>query len=227
MNPVPRSDHAASQVRMMVRTKNAGALAGLLVVALAACDTTPEQGLARGEALYDTCAPCHGPAGAGNQELGAPAIAGLPQWYVEHQLEKYENGWRGAHPLDTVGIKMRSMANALDLEGDRASVSEFVAQMPGVNPPAVLAVGDAQAGQQTYQTCLACHGPEGQGVREVNSPPLTGQHDWYLLSQLQKFKKGWRGTHPQDIWGATMRPNAMMLDDAAMENVVAYIQTLQ
>lgn len=211
----------------MARHTSTTALMGLLVMAAAACDTTPEQGLARGGALYGTCVPCHGAEGAGKQELGAPAIAGLPQWYVEHQLEKYENGWRGAHPMDTVGIKMRSMANALDLEGDRASVSEYVAQMPAVSPEPVLAVGDAQAGQQTYQTCLACHGPQGLGVREVNSPPLVNQHDWYLLSQLQKFKKGWRGTHPQDIWGQTMRPNAMLLDDAAMENVVAYIQTLQ
>lgn len=212
---------------MMVRPTIPGALAGLLVVALAACDTTPEMGLARGEALFDTCAPCHGPAGAGNRELGAPAIAGLPQWYLEHQLEKYENGWRGAHPMDTVGLKMRSMANALDLEGDRASVAEYVAQMPAVAATRVLEVGDAQAGQQTYQTCLACHGPDGRGVRDVNSPPLVGQHDWYLLAQLQKFKSGWRGTHPEDIWGATMRPNAMLLDQAAMENVVAYISTLQ
>lgn len=210
----------------MARIRNTLALAGLLAMATA-CTSAPEPGLARGEAIYDTCVPCHGSEGQGNQVLGAPAIAGLPQWYVESSLEKYENGWRGAHPMDTVGLKMRSMANALDLSGDRGSVAEFVAGMPAVDPEPVLQVGDAQAGQQTFQTCIACHGPDGRGNQTVFSPPLVNQHDWYLLSQLQKFKKGWRGVNPNDTWGQTMRPNSLLLDDAAMENVVAYIQTLQ
>ena len=98
--------------------------------------------------------------------------------------------------------------------------------MPVVNPEPSLEVGDAQAGQQVYQTCLACHGPEAGGNQTVFAPPLTGQHDWYLLRQLQNFKKGWRGVNPNDTWGQTMRPNSLLLDDAAMENVVAYIQSL-
>lgn len=200
---------------------------GLLVAAVAACDTTPEMGLARGEAVFDTCAPCHGVNAEGNQELGAPAIAGLPQWYIEAQLEKFENGWRGAHPLDTVGIRMRSMANALDMAGDRASVAEYVASMEPANPEPTLQVGDAEAGATPFQTCIACHGPQGGGMEVVNAPPLVGQSDWYLLAQLRKFRMGWRGTHAQDISGQTMRPNSLLLDDAAMENVVAYIQTLQ
>jgi len=210
----------------MVRIRNLFALLVLFGVA-AACTSEPRQGIARGEALYDTCVPCHGEQGLGDEALGAPAIAGLPRWYVESALEKYENGWRGAHPMDTVGLRMRSMANALDLQGDRGSVSQYVAGMsPAVVEP-VLRVGDAQAGQQVYQTCLACHGADGRGNETLFAPPLVGQHDWYLLRQLRNFKKGWRGVDPNDTWGQTMRPNALLLDDAAMEDVVAYIQTLQ
>lgn len=128
--------------------------------------------------------------------------------------------------MDTVGIRMRSMANALDLEGDRASVSEYVAGMPAVAPEPVLEVGDAQAGQQVYQTCIACHGADARGNQTVFAPPLVGQHDWYLLSQLHKFRRGWRGVNPNDTWGQTMRPNSMLLSDADMEDVVAYIQSL-
>ncbi len=212
---------------MMARTGCRRAGLGLLVLVVAACDMTPEPGLARGKAVYGTCVPCHGATGGGNEELGAPSIAGLPQWYIEAQLEKFENGWRGAHPLDTVGIRMRSMANALDNPGDRASVAEYVAQMAPVNPEPMLQVGNAQAGATSFQTCIACHGPDGTGVEVLNAPPLVGQADWYLLAQLRKFRAGWRGTHPQDVSGATMRPNSLLLDDAAMENVVAYIQTLQ
>jgi cytochrome c oxidase subunit 2 len=199
----------------------------LLAVGLGACNRAPPTpGLARGQELFDTCVPCHGAEGHGNRELGAPNIAGLPQWYVEAQLRKFQQGHRGANPFDTVGIRMKSMSLALDLDGDLESVAQYVASMTRAPSTPVLE-GDAQAGQASYQVCVACHGPSGLGIEAVNSPPLVGQADWYLLAQLEKFKKGWRGTNPEDISGATMRPNAMVLDETAMANVIAYIQTLQ
>ncbi|MEZ4415877.1 MAG: c-type cytochrome [Gemmatimonadota bacterium] len=191
-----------------------------------ACGAAPSQGIARGEALYDTCAPCHGANGAGNQVLGAPAIAGLPQWYIEAQLNGFRQNWRGAHPMDTVGLRMKSMVQALDLEGDLESVAEYVASMPQVAAAATLH-GDVEAGRQSFQTCVACHGPDGKGIEVVRAPPLVGQHDWYLLAQFQKFRKGWRGANPNDGFGQTMRPNSALLDDQQVTNVIAYIQTLQ
>ena len=82
-------------------------------------------------------------------------------------------------------------------------------------------------GQATFQACAACHGPAARGNEELHAPPLAGQSDWYLLTQLTKFKAGWRCTDPTDVWGITMRAQAMMLTDSAMANVVAYIQTLR
>ena len=53
------------------------------------------------------------------------------------------------------------------------------------------------------------------------------QHDWYHLAQLKKFKSGVRGSNPQDITGAQMRPMSMLLaDEQMMKDVVAYIKTL-
>jgi cytochrome c553 len=197
-----------------------------LLVLAAACNRTPEPGLARGRAVYGTCVPCHGANGAGDQALGAPAIAGLPRWYVQSQLENFTTGRRGAHPLDTVGLRMKSMSLALDREGDLPSVAEYVASMTAV-PAAPVLAGDAAAGQAAFQVCLACHGADARGNEALHAPPLAGQHDWYLLRQLQKFRQGWRGADPADVWGATMRANALALDDAAMRNLVAYIQTLR
>jgi cytochrome c553 len=198
----------------------------LLALTIAAC-SPPTPGLARGQAVYGTCVPCHGADGAGNQALAAPAIAGLPQWYVQEQLRKFQKAGRGGNAFDTTGIRMKSMSWALDLPGDLESVAEYVATLPALRPAATLEGGDAQAGEAIYATCAVCHGPDGRGNEALHSPPLVGQNDWYLLAQLHKFKRGWRGGDPTDVWGATMRPNAMMLDDAAMANVVAYIQTLQ
>lgn len=199
----------------------------LLSLGVAACNQAPTPGLARGEALFDTCVPCHGSDGAGDVTLAAPAIAGLPQWYVRAQLQKFQVGHRGGNAFDTTGIRMKSMSWTLDLDGDLESVAEYVASLPLVVSASTLEGGDAQAGQAAYALCAACHGPDGRGMEAVNAPPLVGQSDWYLLSQLHKFKAGWRGSNPEDVWGSTMRPNAMMLDAAGMLNVVAYIQTLQ
>jgi cytochrome c553 len=84
-----------------------------LAVAIAAgCGGSASSGLARGNALYDTCAPCHGENGAGDQNLRAPSIAGLPQWYVEAQLNKFSKAHRGQHPDDLEGARMRPTASA-------------------------------------------------------------------------------------------------------------------
>ncbi len=118
------------------------------------------------------------------------------------------------------------MSLSLDLEGDLESVAAYVAGMAAPTPDDVLD-GDAVAGQGNYATCLACHGADGMGNEALGAPPLVGQSDWYMVAQLQKFKKGWRGADPQDVTGATMRPNAMLLDDNGMQNVVSYIETLR
>lgn len=216
----------------MARNWTSKAVAGLvLTLATAGCaERTPEQGIARGGELFDTCAPCHGPEGAGNQTLGAPAIAGLPQWYVENQLKAFENNWRGANPFDTVGIRMKSMVRALDLEGDLESVAEFVASMPATESEDFFPAGDIAAGQTTYSTgCIACHGPTGDGLEVMGAPPLAGQSDWYMFGQLRKFKLGWRGAHPDDAMGRSMLmvSGVANMDNAAMINVVSYIETLR
>lgn len=197
----------------------------MLVVVLAACGRQPQPGLARGETLYTSCAKCHGDNGEGNQRLRAPAIGGLPRWYVETQLTNFAAAHRGYDAFDTTGIMMKSVAWILDREGDVPSVAQYVASLPAPRAPAVLH-GNAAAGAATFATCAACHGANAEGNEAVHAPPLAGRSDWYLLAQLQKFKSGQRGARAQDTWGMTMRPQAMMLDDSAMVNVIAHIQTL-
>lgn len=48
------------------------------------------------------------------------------------------------------------------------------------------------AGAELYQgKCLSCHGENGQGI-DGQGPKLSGQFDWYLLSQLTSFSSGER-----------------------------------
>jgi cytochrome c553 len=200
----------------------------LLVAAAVAGCSAPEPGVARGADVWNTCVPCHGSVGEGKTELGAPAIAGLPAWYVEAQLEKFENSWRGNHPQDTVGLRMKSMARALDRDGDRESVALFVESLPVRAVAATVEGGNATTGQEVYgRACLACHGDQGQGVQLVNGPPLAGVEEWYLLEQFQKFRNGWRGVHPEDVPGQIMAANARVYSDQDVIHVIAYLRTLQ
>ena len=194
---------------------------------LGACTQKVVPGLARGEALFGTCAKCHGPQGGGNQHLAAPAIGGLPAWYVQAQLQGFMAAHRGYDPFDTNGIRMKSVSWSLDRPGDDSSVALYVASLTPPVPAPVLAAHPA-AGQATFQgTCSMCHGPAAAGNAEVHAPPLAGRSDWYLVAQLRKFKSGARGANTADMWGSTMRAQAMMLDDSTMGNVIAYIQTLR
>lgn len=199
----------------------------LFPLVVAACDATPPPvGMARGAELYETCTPCHGEEAAGNAEIAAPAIAGLPQWYLEAQLEGFQNGWRGKHPDDLPALRMRPMAVSLNRDGDIESVAEYVAQLDPVFPESTLH-GNAGAGAARYVPCVQCHGEDGLGNEILRAPPIVQMHDWYLLQEMQNFRAGARGAHPADTWGLTMRANAVLLDDQAMEDVVAYVQTLR
>jgi len=88
------------------------------------------------------------------------------------------------------------------------------------------ASGDPEAGRTSYAACTACHGPQARGRRELNAPDLTGLGDWYIVRQLENFKSGARGSHPDDRYGPQMKPFAAMLDEKAMRDVAAYIETL-
>ncbi|MEH6543667.1 MAG: c-type cytochrome [Porticoccaceae bacterium] len=87
--------------------------------------------------------------------------------------------------------------------------------------------GNAAAGEAAYAVCATCHGAQGQGNAALNAPKLSGLDDWYMARQLKYFKTGVRGAHEDDTYGRQMAPMAMTLaNDAAINNVVAYIATL-
>lgn len=195
-------------------------------LALTACRPEGTKKTLPGNELYAACTSCHGTDGHGKADIAAPAIAGLPAWYVEAQLVKFRSGIRGAHPDDLEGLRMRPMSRQMMDEGEIKAVSAYVATLSPLKAAATLG-GDAAAGAASYGTCTACHGPDGKGNEALKAPPLAGQYDWYLVSQLKKFKAGIRGTNPKDVTGGQMRPMSMTLaDEQAMKNVVAHIATL-
>lgn len=183
----------------------------------------------RGKEIYPACAACHGPGGEGNRELGAPNIAGLPRWYIEGQLRQFLGGHRGTQAADTTGRRMAAAVQLLeqsdDVTGEVASVAAYVADLPPRSQKPTLVTGDPAQGKVEYQACASCHGDDGKGKFDV--PPVVAQADWYLLAQLRKYRDAWRGTNPNDLQASRMRAVTIPLDDAAMKDVVAYIETLR
>ena len=96
----------------------------------------------------------------------------------------------------------------------------------GVSLPG-KAAGDPERGKQIYALCAACHGPNSEGIPALNAPANAGQDPWYMTRQLKNFRAGIRGAHPDDTFGAQMRPMAMVLaTDEQIADVVAYINSL-
>jgi cytochrome c553 len=203
----------------------------LVLIAVVAGLSAPAQAqnAERGQGLFQLCASCHGAQGEGNEMYLAPAIGGMPLWYLEGQLSKFREGGRGTHFDDIQGMRMRPMALSLRSEhgDDLKDVAAYVAALPIVKPAPTLSGGDATRGATHYLVCQACHGAAGEGVQATNGPPLANQSDWYLLSSIQRFKSGVRGSNPTDANGAVMRGMAAILqDEQAMKDVIAHVTSL-
>lgn len=181
----------------------------------------------RGQQLYTLCGVCHGANGQGDQQRSAPAIAGLEAWYLETQLLNFRKGLRGYHAADVAALQMRPMARILRSDADVKAIAVYLASLPPVTQVTTVS-GDRERGKNLYTTCSTCHGQEGQGNAEVQSPALVHQWDWYVVSQLKKFRDGLRGAHKDDAPGMQMRAMTMMLqDDQSMNDLAAYVASLR
>ncbi|MBI2748085.1 MAG: c-type cytochrome [Burkholderiales bacterium] len=124
------------------------------------------------------------------------------------------------------GVAHFTMRGKVVIDEER-EFQAWLGSYPTFAQTAAQVAGDAEAGKALYAVCAACHGAQAEGNAALHAPKLSGQGDWYLKRQLKYFKNGARGTHEKDAFGKMMAPMAATLaDDAAIDNVVAYIRTL-
>ena len=91
---------------------------------------------ARGEDYYvNICSACHSGNGHGNDALGAPALAGVNDWYLKSSYQSYLDGLRGTHPDDFYGAQMARLAPALAKGDDINDVIAFIATLPPRRAP--------------------------------------------------------------------------------------------
>ena len=86
---------------------------------------------------------------------------------------------------------------------------------------------DSARGAVLFQNCVACHGESAEGNATFGAPALAAMSQWYLESQLLKFRNGLRGAHPDDREGLRMRPMSRTLaTDEEVRAVAAFLAGL-
>jgi cytochrome c553 len=109
----------------------------------------------------------------------------------------------------------------------RATTILFTLLALAAAPLAATAEGSGDMGEQLFQLCAQCHGPDGGGDPLALAPAIAGMDEWYVKAQLAKFHSGARGTHPDDIAGMRMRPMSLSLrDEEQIALVSAYVAGL-
>jgi len=172
------------------------------------------------------CTVCHGNQVKGNPNIGAPRLTKLQPWYLNRQLKNFRDGIRGSHPEDKTGGEMMNMVSQLS-EQEIENIVEWIASTESLKPTNSI-TADAHAGKQLYQTCAACHGAEGHGNKLLGAPNLTGLNDWYVLTQLNHFRTGVRGSESDDTYGQQMKAaSAVITSEEDAANLAAYIAQLK
>lgn len=167
------------------------------------------------------CSICHGMDGNATSP-NFPRIAAQPQPYLIEQLKAF----RGHNRSDPQGFEyMWGLSRSLSDAQIEHLAAYFAAQKPVPNPahadPALAARGQAifENGKtdKNLPACKVCHGDRGQGNQ--NFPRLAGQHQDYVVKQLEVFQR--TDERPE---GAVMKTIAHLLDHDEIEAVAAYVQ---
>ncbi len=161
-----------------------------------------------GESIYQHCKTCHGPAGQGGEAGKYPRIAGLPQDYIQRQLNNFKLRKRINKPMLPIFKNWRFDKDAV------AEVAAYVTAMPEPTTPSFepsaerLADFDTreefdEMGRELFEeTCSQCHGEDGRGRADKESPPLVNQYPDYLMKQIGDFINGRREhEHAKKMFG--------------------------
>jgi cytochrome c oxidase subunit 2 len=141
-------------------------------------------------------------------------------WFTPTETGRYE-----VLCEELCGVAHHTMRGAVVVD-EQADFDAWVASQPTYTETTNTVIGNAQVGAAQYAVCAACHGQQGEGLQALNAPKIAGQEAWYIRRQLQNYKAGLRGAHEDDVFGRQMAPMAATLaNDAAIENVIAHIQT--
>lgn len=117
-----------AMVRSLTPAEVAAAAAWVAALDAPRPEPTVQGDPVRGRSLYTPCAACHGPDAGGNEDLGAPALAGQSDWYLFRQLRNFRDGRRGYHRDDAAGRRMAASLAALADDQALRDVVAYIAE---------------------------------------------------------------------------------------------------
>lgn len=197
----------------------------LLIILLASLAGSTRAAEAPTPQGLEYCTVCHGSQLKGNVNIGAPRLSGLSQWYVKRQLLNFKQGIRGSHTEDFQGGEMKSMVAHLS-DKDITVIAKWIGQTESPQPKATIG-GDILMGKRLYQGCAACHSGDASGNETLGAPSLQGLNDWYLLTQINHFRLGIRGSDAGDVYGQQMQAASNLLTtEREAADLAAYISQL-
>ena len=168
------------------------------------------------------CTWCHGTGAQGYTV--APRLAGQRAQYIEDQLRGY-----AAHLRDNPLSKQYMWSAAANLRADTVrDLADYFASLPPKSAHDGRRVL-VDAGQAIYLqgipeanivACLACHGPAGEGVREI--PRLGGMSYFYLKRRLEEWGQGYHSAQasPMPLVASTLGPDQI----EALASYLSYVR---
>ena len=192
--------------------------------------------LARGKAIFTTCALCHGTEEAKTSRLlSAPLLPGHPASAVTSLMKIYAEG-KSVGPNSSF---MWPVAAGLS-EADTQAVAAYIGTLPvhGAAAPAVEPVKSAipvaedeparratlARGKAIFTTCALCHGTEEARTSRLLGAPLLPGHPASAVTSLMKIYAEGKSVGPNSHF---MWPVAQGLSEADTWAVAAYIDTLK
>lgn len=168
------------------------------------------------------CSWCHGVSFQGY--MVAPRLAGQRPLYIENQLKSFRE-----HTRDNPFAKQYMWNAVAALPPPEAhELAEYFASLPpkpaGDGKPELAAKGRAifmeGIPEANIVACYACHGPEGQGVREI--PRLGGLAYFYLKGRLEQWQQGYhsRPGTPMPMAARPLRPD----DIEALASYLSFVK---
>ncbi|MCO4768998.1 MAG: hypothetical protein KDA24_03145 [Deltaproteobacteria bacterium] len=77
-----------------------------------------------------------------------------------------------------------------------------------------------------YGVCVSCHGAHGEGRPALDGPRIGDLDSGYIQSQLEAYRDGTRGSHPDDVDARSMVAIAKGLPDGVIATLAPYVAAL-
>jgi uncharacterized protein len=190
---------------------------GLISILSCRKDLDPQANVNPKRAHINDCLLCH----SANEMQRGPSLEGMREIDFIKQVQKFKQGYRGRADGDHTGILMAEAVEQISDDNVKLLAQEF--QDLTAKEIIQTVRGNSERGEKFYkQLCATCHGVNARGT-DLGSALWTLE-DWYLLSQLRKYKNGQRAYHPDDKESLIMKAVVNDLNDQDLKDVIKYLR---